>query len=317
MTMTAERVSNSSADEYENPFADLPAYEEMRQQNNKTEEEPVTAERHIVHRKALKTGERSTIYQLEMSDGKEGTEVDSYYIDATSNFKKQHESLKNNFDVSLAMAGFSTDLAIIDATKGECFRDANPNVQKDFLADYGKLRSFMESPTTSTEDKQLIADYLGQMQGNAYNFLENEYNQSISKNEQSEKIKADLEELKDMVERRRRDHEETYGYYEKAAATIDEILQDSHYYDELPMAINKLKRAIEDAIDAAKSFRQANDNYGDATMRFRNQLNEDEYSKTMHSYEDDDDAIKQALKVLDRADDYAHDLARKVSNMGY
>jgi hypothetical protein len=325
--MTAERAGNSFANNYENPFADLPAYEEMRQQqNNQKEQAPAEqaqeqpqeqSERRIVHRQAIKTGERSTIYKLEMSDGKEGTEVDSYYIDATSDFKKQHEELKKNFDISLAMAGFSTDLAIVDATRGDCYMDANPAQQKELLADYSKLRSFLESPTANPTEKQLVAEYLGKMQGNAYNFIENQYEQNVGANEQNEKIKAEIEELKEIAERRRDNYEEAYGDYEKAAKIVDNILQDSRYYDELPVAINKLKRAIEDAIDATKSFRNANNDYGNAVMHSRSHLDEETYMSHYRAFDTDDDTIKQALKALDRADDYAHDLGRKVDALLY
>ena len=327
--MTAERVNDSSANQYDNPFGDLPSYEEMMAQERReeptTESEPVqqesetdnnSQERSIVSRQKLKSGERSAVYRLEMSDGKEGTEIESDYIDICSEFKKQHEELKGNFDLNLCMGGFATDLAIIDATRGECFTDSSPEQRAALLQDYGKLRARFENPNTSPAERQLLMEFFDQMQGHALDFVHDQYNQAQGMGEQNEKLKAELEELKDAVDKSREDFNEEYQQFEKLYSTVREII-DQRYYDDLPVYLNKLMRSIEDAFDAAKKYQSNNNNYGDAISKSKNQLDEETFTQGIRTADRNDDTIRQALRKINNIDEEAHQLKRKLMDMGY
>lgn len=326
--MTAERVSDSSASQYENPFGDLPAYEQMRAQElqedtdkkEQPEEELVveadSSDRNIVGRQKLKSGERSAVYRLEMSDGKEGTEIQSDYLDICSEFKKQHEELKGNFDLNLCMGGFATDLAIIDATRGDCFTNGNAEERAALLQDYGKLRARYENPNTSMAEKQLLSEYFNQMQGSALDFVQQQYEQSQGMGEQNEKLKAELEELKAAVEKSRADFNEDYQQFEKLYNTVREMI-DQRYYDDAAIYLSRLLRVIEDTQDSAKKYQSNNDNYVDAVSKSRNQLDEETYNAGIKSYDRNDDTIRQALRNINNVDDEAHQLKRKLMNMGY
>ena len=296
------KQETSVSEMFDNPFADdyQPRHISKEQQ-----------ERRIVSRKIVKAGERSTIYKLEMSDGKEGTEIESDYQEIASNFRKQHEDMKKDFSLDLSMIGFSTDLALIDATRGDCFNDANSEQRAALMEDYGKLRGRLDNPNTPDDEKQLIKDYLDQMKGSALDFIQTQYEQSKDSDKQNERLKAELEELQDTLERSKKNFEECYQDYEKALKTVNGILEDSRYYDELPVAVNKLKRAIEDAFDAAKKFRENNNNYGDAMSHNKSQIGEDEFRQAIRQCDQYEDTIQQALKTLNNADEFAHDTGRK------
>ncbi len=327
--MTAERVNDSSANQYDNPFGDLPTYEEMlaqeRREEPTTESEPVqqesetdnnSQERSIVSRQKLKSGERSAVYRLEMSDGKEGTEIQSDYLDICSEFKKQHEELKGNFDLNLSMGGFATDLAIIDATRGDCFTNGNAEERAALLQDYGKLRARYENPNTSMAEKQLLSEYFNQMQGSALDFVQQQYEQSQGMGEQNEKLKAELEELKAAVEKSRADFNENYQQFEKLYNTVREMI-DQRYYDDAAIYLSRLLRVIEDAQDSAKKYQSNNNNYVDAVSKSRDQLDEETYNAGIKSYDRNDDTIRQALRNINNVDDEAHQLRRKLMDMGY
>lgn len=351
MNMTAERRPDTEAElQYENPFADLPTYEELQQQRQRrTQHEQDTStqevfdnpfaddyvpkhsaenqpqeqaeqpqeqsERRIVSRRLLKAGERSTIYKIEMSDGKEGTELESDYHEIAGNFRKQHEDLKKDFSLDLCMIGFSTDLALVDATRGDCLNDANADQRAALLEDYSKLRGRLDNPNTPAAEKQLITEYLDQMKGSALDFIQAQYEQSKDGNSQNERLKAELEELKDTLERSRRNFEDSYQDFEKAIKLVNELLQDSRYFDELPQALRRLSHAIEDAFDAAKKYRNSNNDYGDLASRSKSSLNEEEYHGIIRSCDDAEETIQQALKKLSNADEFAHDTTRKVNQL--
>ena len=343
MTMTAERPNTDAELQYDNPFADFPTFEEMQNLRAQKEKESSVSEqfdnpfaddyfdkqaakeqkpepqeqqeRRIVAKHIHAAGERSTIYKLEMSDGKEGTEIESDYPEISSNFLKQHEEIKNDFHLGLAMSGFPIDLAVIDATRGDCYNNADSEQRANLLQDYGKLRERLDSPNTSPAEKQLISDYLDQMKGSALDFVQTQYEQNKGADGKNERIKLELEDLKSTLEKSRRNFEENLDYFDRALRTVDELLQDTRYYDELPQAITKLKRSIEDAFDAAKKFRNDNNEYIDAASRAKSSIGEDEYRQSQKTYDDYDETIQQALKKLNNADEYAHDQDMRVRRM--
>lgn len=308
-TPVAEMFDNPFADDYKprHAAAEAPA---------ETPKDTESGERRIVNRHITAAGERSTLYKLEMSDGKEGTELESDYLEIASQFRKDHEDLKKDFSLDMAMIGFSTDIAIVDATHGDCFNDANDEQRAALLEDYGKLRSRLDNPNSAKEDKQIISEYLGKMQGHALDFIQTQYEQNKDKNQMSERLKAEIEELADQVKASRKQFEYDYQDYEKIARGVEDLLnQPRKDYEEIHYAINKLKHAIEDAMTSAKKYQSNNNDYGDILLRNRSQMDQETFMSGTSDYEDADKDVSEAIKTLSNADEYAYNLGRKIKNI--
>ena len=148
----------------------FPTPEDGRQVEQAAEEMDVTAERDSGRTKVA-SGEASSIYEIEKADGKTSSQVESDYYDAAARFRDSHPNIKNNLELSYAVTGLATDLALVDATRGRILTNGNAEQKASLMADYDKLMEILNNPEASNEDKQAISEYFSSLDGNAMRLM--------------------------------------------------------------------------------------------------------------------------------------------------
>lgn len=277
-----------------------------------TEDIDVTAERDSGRTK-IASGDVSSIYSIEKTDGKTSTVVESQYFDMAEKFTKAHDELKNDLDLRLAMSGMSTDLALIDATHGRNFTNGSEKTRASLLEDYSTLRARLDNPDTSPEEKQLISDYFDTMSGNALSFLESRYNLDLAKKDATEEQKSDetkekinqvLADTKEEVEKIKKVFSENLGQFDSALAHINELVDGrSTDLDELQSSLTKLLRAQESLAQSTGRFNKANGDYLTDIVQNEEQLGEDSYRQEFSNVEYNNEQVQGASRKVQNVDD--------------
>lgn len=277
-----------------------------------TEDIDVTAERDSGRTK-IASGDVSSIYSIEKTDGKTSTVVESQYFDMAEKFTKAHDELKNDLDLRLAMSGMSTDLALIDATHGRNFTNGSEKTRASLLEDYSTLRARLDNPDTSPEEKQLISDYFDTMSGNALSFLESRYNPDLAKKDAMEEQKSDeakekinqvLADTKEEVEKIKKVFSENLGQFDSALAHINELVDGrSTDLDELQSSLTKLLQAQESLAQSTGRFNKANGDYLTDIVQNEEQLGEDSYRQEFSNVEDNNEQVRGASRKVQNVDD--------------
>ncbi|MDO5451531.1 MAG: hypothetical protein Q4F56_00365, partial [Candidatus Saccharibacteria bacterium] len=281
---------------------------------------PETTSENVINRRQVASGERSSIYTVEKADGKISTQVESDYFDIAEKFTKAHDELKNNFELRLAMSGLSTDLALIDATHGKNFEDGNEKQRSALLEDYSTLRSRLDDPNTSQEEKGLISEYFNQMNGEALTFLESRYTPEQAKpdnteqGEKREKFNIALDEAKDNLEKAKRVFQEDSDAFDKALSQINELVENhSMDIDSLQTQLSNLIRANEDLYSSTGRLATQNVNYESTIAQGREFLNEDDYRARQEQISENEDSALVASKKHNDANDRIAQIRRYIS----
>lgn len=274
----------------------------------------------ITNRRQIASGERSTIYTVEKVDGKTSTQVESDYFGITEKFTRAHDELNNNFDLKFAMSGLSTDLALIDATHGKNFEDGNEKQRSALLEEYSTLRSRLDDPNTSQEEKLLISEYFDQMNGEALNFLESRYTPEQAKpdnteqGEKREKFNAALDEAKENLEKAKRLFLEDSGNFDKALSQINELVENrSMDIDALQTQLSNLVRANEDLYLSTGRFATQNVDYETTVYQGRELLNEEEYKFNQQQIDENENLALDASRKLDASNDRIAQIRKYIS----
>ena len=276
-----------------------------------TENIDVTAERDSGRTK-IASGDVSNIYSIEKADGKTNTVVESQYFDIAEKFTRAHDELKNDFDLKLAMSGMSTDLALIDATHGRNFTNGSEKTRASLLEDYSTLRTRLDNPDTSPEEKQLISDYFDTMSGNALSFLESRYNPDIAKkdatkerknDEAKEKINQVLADTKEEVEKIKKDFSADSSQFDSALAHINELVDGSSTdLDELQSSLTKLLQAQESLAQSTGRFNKVNGDHLTDIVQNEERLGEDSYRQEFSNVEDNNEQVQGASRKVQNVD---------------
>ncbi|MBO4812737.1 hypothetical protein J5491_01160 [Candidatus Saccharibacteria bacterium] len=227
-------------------------------------------------------GEASSIYQIEKSDGKTTTQVKSDYYDDVDRLIRAYPGVEQNLELSSAMNGLATSLALVDAMRGKNLTGTGTEQAEKLLKDYGTLVTMLKDPNTSAENKQAINECFKKLDGDALRMMRERYNgpddlpeedleqESEQKNEQelneAQRVeveqqlgaaKADLEILRSRLD-------ENYYYFDKAFSDVDELIQSGEAVKDIEMLERKLielKRAHEELEAIARKFALNNSNY--------------------------------------------------------
>lgn len=286
--------------------------EKEEQIESAAEDIDVTAERESGRTKVA-SGDVSSIYSIEKTDGKTSTVVESQYFDMAEKFTSAHDELKNDFDLSLAMSGMSTDLALIDATHGRNFTNGSEKTRASLLEDYSTLRARLDNPETSPEEKQLISDYFDTMSGNALSFLESRYNPDLAKKDAKEEQKSDeakekinqvLADTKEEVEKIKKVFSEDSSQFDSALAHINELVDGrSTDLDELQSSLTKLLRAQESLTQSTGRFNKINGDYLTDIVQNEERLGEDSYRQEFSNVEYNNEQVQGASRKVQNLDD--------------
>ncbi len=286
--------------------------EKEEQIESAAEDIDVTTERESGRTK-IASGDVSSIYSIEKTDGKTSTVVESQYFDMAEKFTSAHDELKNDFDLRLAMSGMSTDLALIDATHGRNFTNGSEKTRTSLLEDYSTLRARLDNPDTSPEEKQLISDYFDTMSGNALSFLESRYNPDLAKKdateeqkceEAKEKINQVLADTKEEVEKIKKVFSEDSSQFDSALAHINELVDGrSTDLDELQSSLTKLLQAQESLAQSAGRFNKVNGDYLTDIVQNEEQLGEDSYRQEFRNVEYNNEQVQGASRKVQNVDD--------------
>lgn len=287
---------------------------------NEVGKTPEVSSETITNRRQIASGERSTIYTVEKADGKTSTQVESDYFGIAEKFTRAHDELKNNFDLKLAMSGLSTDLALIDATHGKNFEDGNEKQRSALLEDYSTLRSRLNDPNTSQEEKLLISEYFDQMNGEALNFLESHYTpeqvkpDNAEQGEKREKFSNVLDEARENLEKAKRTFLEDSSTFDKALSQINELVENrSMDIDLLQTQLDNLIRANKDLYSSTEHFASQNIDYESTLAQGREFLSEDDYKTRQEQIGDNEDATLAASKKLNNVNDRIAQIRRYIS----
>ena len=287
---------------------------------NETGKSPETSSETMTKRRQIASGEKSAIYTVEKADGKTSTQVESDYFGIAERFTRAHDELKNNFDLRLAMSGLSTDLALIDATHGKNFEDGNEKQRSALLEDYSTLRSRLDDPSTSQEEKLLISEYFDQMNGEALSFLESRYTPEQAKpdnteqGEKREKFSIALDEAKENLEKAKRLFLEDSGNFDRALSQINELVENrSMDIDALQTQLSNLIRANEDLYSSTGRFATQNVDYETVTYQGREFLNEEEYRVNQQQIDENENLALDVSKKLDASNDRIAQIRRYIS----
>ncbi len=287
---------------------------------SETGQSPEVSSDAIINRKQIASGEKSSIYLVEKADGKTSTQVESEYFDIAEKFTRAHDELKNDFELRLAMSGLSTDLALIDATRGKNFEDGNEKQRSALLEDYSTLRSRLDDPNTSQEEKGLISEYFNQMNGEALTFLESHYipEQATPNNaeqgEKREKFNIALDEAKDNLEKAKRVFREDSDNFDKALSQINELVENhSMDIDSLQTQLSNLIRANEDLYSSTGQLAVQNVNYELTVVQGQEFLSEDDYRARQEQISENEDVALATSKKLDDANDRIAQIRRYIS----
>ena len=286
--------------------------EKEEQIESAAEDIDVTAERESGRTK-IASGDVSSIYSIEKTDGKTSTVVESQYFDMAEKFTSAHDELKNDFDLRLAMSGMSTDLALIDATHGRNFTNGSEKTRTSLLEDYSTLRARLDNPDTSPEEKQLISDYFDTMSGNALSFLESQYNPDLAKKDATEEQKSDkakekinriLADTKEEVEEIKKAFSEDSSQFDSALAHINELVDGrSTDLDELQSSLTKLLQAQESLAQSTGRFNKINGDYLTDIVQNEERLGEDSYRKEFSNVEYNNEQVQGASRKVQNVDD--------------
>ena len=286
--------------------------EKDEQIESATENIDVTAERDSGRTK-IASGDVSSIYSIEKTDGKTSTVVESQYFDMAEKFTSAHDELKNDFDLRLAMSGMSTDLALIDATHGRNFTNGSEKTRTSLLEDYSTLRARLDNPDTSPEEKQLISDYFDTMSGNALSFLESQYNPDLAKKDATEEQKSDkakekinriLADTKEEVEEIKKAFSEDSSQFDSALAHINELVDGrSTDLDELQSSLTKLLQAQESLAQSTGRFNKINGDYLTDIVQNEERLGEDSYRQEFSNVEYNNEQVQGASRKVQNVDD--------------
>lgn len=286
--------------------------EKEEQIESAAEDIDVTAERESGRTK-IASGDVSSIYSIEKTDGKTSTVVESQYFDMAEKFTSAHDELKNDFDLRLAMSGMSTDLALIDATHGRNFTNGSEKTRTSLLEDYSTLRARLDNPDTSPEEKQLISDYFDTMSGNALSFLESRYNPDLAKKDATEEQKSDeakekinraLADTKEEVEKIKKAFSEDSSQFDSALAHINELVDGrSTDLDELQSSLTKLLQAQESLAQSTGRFNKINGDYLTDIVQNEERLGEDSYRQEFSNVEYNNEQVQGASRKVQNVDD--------------
>lgn len=286
--------------------------EKEEQIESAAEDIDVTADRESGRTK-IASGDVSSIYSIEKTDGKTSTVVESQYFDMAEKFTSAHDELKNDFDLRLAMSGMSTDLALIDATHGRNFTNGSEKTRTSLLEDYSTLRARLDNPDTSPEEKQLISDYFDTMSGNALSFLESRYNPDLAKKDATEEQKSDeakekinrvLADTKEEVEKIKKAFSEDSSQFDSALAHINELVDGrSTDLDELQSSLTKLLQAQESLAQSTGRFNKINGDYLTDIVQNEERLGEDSYRKEFSNVEYNNEQVQGASRKVQNVND--------------
>lgn len=289
-----------------------PNPEKEKQIESAVEDIGATAERDSGRTK-ISSGDISSIYSVENADGKTSTVIESQYFDMGEKFIGTHDELKSDFDLKLAMSGMPTDLALIDATHGRNFTNGNEEMRASLLKDYSTLRTRLDNPDTSPEEKQLISDYFNTMSGDALSFLENRYNPDLAKKNAADKREGDddkeklnqvLAGAKEEVEKIKRIFSEDSSQFDSALANIDELIDGkSTNLDELQSSLTRLLQDQESLAQSAGRFNGANANYLTNLVQNEEQLAGASYQQEFSYVENNNEQVQDASRKIQNVDD--------------
>lgn len=284
----------------------FPTPEDDRQVEIAAESAGVTAEGDSGRTK-IASGEASSIYKIEKADGKTSSQVESDYYDAAARFRDSHPNIKNNLELSYAVTGLATDLALVDATRGRILTNGNAEQKASLMADYDKLMEILNNPEASDEDKQAISEYFSSLDGNAMRLMRENYdkkpksreeaqeNESSLDKEQDAGINQELNGMKTELEKFRTNAEEDSSAFDKILSELNELINDNSKVQDLDLLENKLN-----------SLSRANEKLRDSTMKFLQKNIEYESGVANGSGFDSDER-----KYVSNNEEYIIGLARK------
>ncbi|MEE0887850.1 MAG: hypothetical protein U0L97_01400, partial [Candidatus Saccharimonadaceae bacterium] len=258
-------------------------------------------------RTKIASGEASSIYKIEKADGKTSSQVESDYYDAAARFRDSHPNIKNNLELSYAVTGLATDLALVDATRGRILTNGNAEQKASLMADYDKLMEILNNPEASDEDKQAISEYFSSLDGNAMRLMRENYdkkpksreeaqeNESSLDKEQDAGINQELNGMKTELEKFRTNAEEDSSAFDKILSELNELINDNSKVQDLDLLENKLN-----------SLSRANEKLRDSTMKFLQKNIEYESGVANGSGFDSDER-----KYVSNNEEYIIGLARK------
>ncbi|MCR5700434.1 MAG: hypothetical protein K6G49_03370 [Candidatus Saccharibacteria bacterium] len=261
---------------------DLPSWTNLK---DSSASEPIKGPEHSQHssqitpeqipdRKSLASGDKSFLYELTRPDGSKRRQLESEYFDIASKFADEHDIKSYSRDIRLAMTGLATDLAVIDVSHGEEFKNGDAEVKESLLEDFTTLRSILDDPNADPREKQLVKDYFNSMNGKAIHFLDRQYmrNQGDkqSKDNQNENPQAEakdryesrLSEAREELERAKKIFVDDFQEFNSSFLRINELFESrSMDLDELQSQLSNLVRKYEEMMSSRGSFIKTNKNY--------------------------------------------------------
>lgn len=319
MTIVAERANPgglSGENTTGNPLERMPSFDEYKKIREAEEQQAQEQnESKVLQRHIIATGERSTFYQLEMSDGSEGQEIESDFIEMASQFRKQHEDIKKDPELYSAMGGVSADLAIIDLTKGDCWNHGSTEERTILLTDYARLRGRLDNASSSADDKRIISQYFDHMHSEQLDFLRDRYNETNNINPNAELIKTEIENLKQTCEKKHLDFDEYYQDFEQKLKGIEWAEQNNVDYEELLYAIRDFQHVVEDAWKAGRLYKSAIFDYADALNHYKDSIDQQDLEKSMKTNKNAERDVNDRLEKMKRMDEATQDLRRKIEHI--
>ena len=252
----------------------------------------------IVNRNVVQKGPRASICKVERADGSVETVLESDYHDIYDQFLSEHPDIEEDTKLRLELGGLARDLAFLDATKFDCYEQGNADERAHILDNYTKLRARLESSSTPIADRQVIRDLIDRLQGDAFNYLNSQYEQVQNEGGNNERVNSELGQLHEKVESTQEKYEEAYRNFESMLKTYSDVTSDHSYLEDVPRVVDNLQREIDITVDQAKIFRRANDEFMQATSKSADQLTRDRFEENQKFYKSNEETIQKALKLL-------------------
>lgn len=277
-------------------------------------------------RTKVASGDVSSVYRIEKANGKTSTQIESEYFNLADQFNKTHpDFIKNNLDLNIAMSGLATDLALIDATRGQNL--SNTKQAEGLLEDYRTIRTILNAPETSEQDKQTINEYLNLLDGNALNQVRERYDEEqdrqqnfISKenNKEKENFERHLEDLKNDLEKSKGNFSDDFMIFDRTMVAMDELLQSRNRIqniDEIEDELVKLKKAHEELRTSAMKFLEKNIRYESGIANSSSYLSAQKISGEKQYISDNEDYIENVVRAIGGTDDKIAKIQQYISNI--
>ena len=263
-------------------------------------------------------GQQSIFVVGHRPDGKQSLVLSSEYMDVTAHSEHLVDipAIKDNTDLIIAIDSLTTDLALIDSSRGRNIDKGDP---AKYARNYIRIQRWLNSSKATPEAKTAIENHLDKLRamGPAFSVIEQlaagipiekEDEEAGEKAARRRTVEANLESLEHDISQLEKQlngaEEELANYQRKLQAALEETRKDT---DEIRYYNRHVEEILDDIDLVLTHLRERNEESISYFMQNCELFNDDEQSRARHQYYERDETI-QAIhkKQYDRRDECDH-----------